>query len=223
MPEAGIPVVFAKQSEKKLSAVWTAVSAIVVSVIVNFIIQPFANHFWQSPFAPRITAGPYIYSVHPQAPGSLNLVLWLTFANEGEVAGSIDSLGLQISLPKKEWFLRPLFTVDGQEYLRMFMQMKYDDTVYREPFTPVYLPAHSQVSRAILFKEFEDPLDLHLLEEGNHKIRLYARGAHGQLENVWTGIFTVDKGQLKSGKPIRFIQKPEEKPLREELQKQSGG
>lgn len=213
-----------KQSlgEKKQSLVWPFISAIVVSVFVNFAIQPLANHFWRSPFSPKITAGPYIYSVHPQKSGSLNVVFWLTFANEGEVAGSIDSLGLQISLPQKEWFLRPIFTVDGEEYLRMFMQMKYDETVYKEPFKPVYLPAHSQVSRAILFKEFEDSLDLQLLEDGNHKIRLYARGAEGQLKNVWTGIFTVDKDQLKSGKSIRFLQKPKEKLLREELQKQSG-
>jgi len=210
-------------TERTQSLVWTAISAIAVSVIVSFIIQPFANHFWRSPFTPKITAGPYIYSLHPQKPGSLNLVFWLTFANEGEVAGSIDSLGLQISLPKKEWFLRPIFTVDGEEYLRMFMQMKYDETVYKEPFTPVYLSGHSQVSRAILFKEFEDPLDLRFLEEGNHKIRLYARGADGQLENVWTGIFSVLKEDLKSGKSIRFLQEPKEKPLREELQKQSGG
>lgn len=114
-----------------------------------------------------------------------------------------------------------MFIVDGQEYLRMFMQMKYDDTAYKEPFIPVYLPGHSQVSRAIIFKEFDAPLDLQLLEEGNHKIRLYARRADGQLENVWTGIFTVDREQLQSGGIIRFLQKPAEKPLWEELQKQS--
>ena len=129
-------------TEKKQSLVWPLISAIVVSVLVNFAIQPLANHFWRTPFSPKITAGPYIYSVHPQKSGSLNIVFWLTFANEGEVAGSIDSLGLQISLPKKEWFLRPLYTVDGDEYLRAFMKMKYDESVVKEPFTPVYLPAH---------------------------------------------------------------------------------
>ena len=169
-------------AEKKQSLVWPFISAIVVSVFVNFAIQPLANHFWRSPFSPKITAGPYLYSLHPEKSGSLNLVFWLTFANEGEIAGSIDGLGLQISLPKQEWFLRPIFTVDGEEYLRMFMQMKYDDGAYKEPFTPVYLPSHSQVSRAILFKHFNEPLDLNALEGGNHKIKL--RGGSASLDRI---------------------------------------
>lgn len=196
--------------------------SVILAVIGSFIIHPLSERFWQTSFTSKTIAGPYIWSFNPTKPGSLNVVFWLTFANQGDIAGSIDRLELQISLPKETWFLSPVFTVEGRDYWRMFYEQKYDVPSISEPFVPIYLPAHSQSTRAVLFKEFYRELNPANLAPGNHKIILYARPTGGRLEQVWTGLFSVSDDefrQWKAGNTLRRLQVPTEKPTWEAIAK----
>jgi len=189
-----------------------------LALLVSFFIHPVASKFWRSPFKTKITAGTFTYTINLQKPGSFTTVFWLTFANEGEIGGSIDRLDVRISFPKGNWDLSALFIVAGQESFQQFAENKFDWSQVVEPFSPVYLAAHVQVSKAIMFKGSHGPLNLQLLEAGNHEITLYAGTAGGQAEKVWNGLFSVSEEALKGRNAIRKVQLPEQIPLSKVLE-----
>ena len=172
--------------------------SVFLAVLGSFLIQPLANRFWQTPFDPKVLAGPYIWSLGRPAKGiSFAVVFWLTFANEGETPGSIQNLKLRICLPKGDWVVHPRFVVDGKQYFEAFQEQKYDPGIFGEPFTPIYLPAKFQTTRSVLFLPWTD-FNLAFLEAGNYGVTLSAQSLGSDFKDVWKGSFSVDQEAINN-------------------------
>jgi hypothetical protein len=176
-------------------------------VFVNFLIQPFANRSWRDPFTPKVIAGSYYWQLSPPPKDMTFFVVFgLTLANEGDISGSIQNIKFRVCFPKGDWVAYGGYFIDPKRYYEMFMKKQYDDSLWREPFRPVFLPPKSQIEKSVLFHHWTD-FDVTRLEAGNFKSALSVQFSEKeQYEDIWSGGFFVDQGEIngwRKGVPIR--------------------
>jgi hypothetical protein len=138
---------------------------------------------WLSPFQPIVELRPVIWRLGPGNPASspFAVVLYCTFFNKGAVSGVVSDLLLELELPKGKWLLEPLVFVKGGEFYRDLLKPQTETPFPPEhvdgPFTPIFLPGRTQVTKAVLFCRGlgKDDFNIDLLEPGQHPLHIFAR------------------------------------------------
>jgi len=139
-----------------------------LAILGSFLIQPLGNWFWRwllADFEPKVIAGSYYWQRSPPPHDTLSVVFGLTLANEGDASGSIQNIKFRVCFPKGDWVLYGQYFIDPKRYYEMFMKRQYDDSLWGEPFRPVFLPPKSQIEKSVVFLRGTD-FDLTNLEAG---------------------------------------------------------
>ncbi|SRR6266566_3129494 len=152
--------------------------------LVSILIAAFvAYQTWLSPFHPTVEMRPLIWRLGPGNPPScpLTVVIYSTFFNTGSISGVVSDLLLEIELPKGKWVMEPLFFVKAGEFyqdiLKPEAKVPFPPEHVEGPFTPIFLPGRTQVTKAILFcRELgKSDFNIDLVEPGQHPLRIFAR------------------------------------------------
>lgn len=169
------------------------------SVLVAILV---AYQTFLTPFKPEITARPFAWRLGPvtEESHSFEIVMWLTIANEGAIAGKLTDLAIRITLPNGQFTLEPIAFVKSDEYYQVLLGKQLPDAPIEGPFTPIFLPGRSQHRLAVLFlpgtggvADF-NPL---LVQPGQHNLSLYARFNSGSFELIKSEEIIFEPDHLK--------------------------
>jgi hypothetical protein len=176
-----------------------------------------------TPFYPKVTVGPYTWRVRPDGSPNIpvEIVLWLSVANEGARPGVVQDLIATVSLPKGDWLLTPMFLVDSAAYLKGLMNPQDSPNLPAvEPFTPIPLPGKAQIAKGVLFAPFEGKANRGLLEAGTHKVSFYVDFGGGDVRHAAERKIVIEPdmvAQWRAGTTIAGTQFQRDRPFEDLL------
>jgi hypothetical protein len=116
-----------------------------------------------------VIAGSYYWQLSTP-PVTFSVVFGLTLANEGDTSGSLQNIKFRVCFPKGNWVPHGVFFIDPKHF-EMFMQQRYDSSLWGEPLRPVFLPPKSQIEKSVLLRQWTG-FDVTRFEAGSFKSAL---------------------------------------------------
>lgn len=153
-----------------------------ITLVSVFIALFVAYQTWLLPFRVEVQSRPILWRLAPTTPGfvGFNIAVYSAFSNVGAISGTVSDLLVEIDLPKGKWIMEPQVFLKSAEYYHTFLDSQITRSpgeLIEAPFTPIFLPGRTQVSKAVLFGPVlgEADFNLSFIESGEHALRVFAR------------------------------------------------